>query len=123
METDKEITEEQQSVLPEMQQYHNFGWNIMNKRHTYTDGQTNHPRAFTGGLIIVIKTPFLRIAWELFAMIRVQYPHCLGGGMQILAAGTGDMYGYENYKAMLVRNNDYHNSTNCITINGYHPDH
>ena len=56
---DNKVTKEQQSVLSEMQRYNNFGWTIMNKRHTYTDGQTNHPSVFTDGLIIVVKKPFL----------------------------------------------------------------
>ena len=24
---------------------------------------------------------------------------------------------------MIARNHDFHNTTDCITINGYHPDH
>ena len=123
LETDKNVTEEQQNVLTEMQRFDNFGWTIMSKRHSYTDGHTNHPRVFTDGLVIIVKNPFLCVAQELFTMIRVVYPNCLGGGMQILATGTGDIYGYENYTSMLVRNNDYHNSTNCITIDRYHPNH
>ena len=43
--------------------------------------------------------------------------------MQLLATGTGDIHGYEGYRAMTIRNNDYHNNTNCITIQGYHPEH
>ena len=69
LESDDAVTDEQQSILSELQQYNNFGWTIMNKRHTYTDGQTNHSSVFTDGLIIVIKKPFLRIARELFALI------------------------------------------------------
>ena len=106
-----------------MQRYDNFGWTIMNKRHTYTDGQTNHPCAFTDGLIIVVKKPFLQIARELFAMICVPYSNCLGRGIQILATGTGDIHGYEGYKAIMVRNNDLHNSIDCITNDRYYPDH
>ena len=93
----------------------------MNKRHTYTDG--NNPRVYTDGLIIVVKKPFLCKAREISALIRVRYPDCLGGGMQLLATGTGDIHGYEGYRAMTIRNNDYHNNTNCITIQGYHPEH
>ena len=43
--------------------------------------------------------------------------------MQILSTGNGDVHGYEDYKAMMIRNNEFHNNTDCITINGYHPDH
>ena len=43
--------------------------------------------------------------------------------MQILATGTGDIHEYEGYRAMMIRNNNYHNSTDCITIDGYHPEH
>ena len=43
--------------------------------------------------------------------------------MQILATGTGDIHGDEGYRAMTIRNNDYHNNTDCITIQGYHPEH
>ena len=93
----------------------------MNKRHTYTDG--NNPRVYTDGLIIVVKKPFLRKAREIFALIRVRYPDCLGGGMQLLATGTGDIHRYKGYRAMTIRNNDYQNNTDCITIQGYHPEH
>ena len=81
METDEEVTEEQQSVLSEMQRYDNFGWTIMNKRHTYTDGQSNHHSVFTDGLIIAVKKTFLRIVQELFVLICVNYPNYLGEGM------------------------------------------
>ena len=106
LETEEAITNKQQIVLTELLRYNNYGWTIMNKRHTYTDG--NNPSVFTDGLIIVVKKPFLRMAWELFALIRVRYPNCLGGGMQLLATGTGDIHGYERYRAMTIRNNDYH---------------
>ena len=43
--------------------------------------------------------------------------------MQLLAIGTSDIHGYEGYRAMTIRNNDYHNATNCVTIQGYHPEH
>ena len=56
-------------------------------------------------------------------MICVVYPNCLGGGMQTLVMVTDDIHGYENYNAILVRNNDYHNSTNYITIDEYHLDY
>ena len=95
----------------------------MNKRRTYTDGQTNQPTVFTDRLIIVVKKPFLRIAQEYFALIHVRYLNYLGERMQILTTRTGDIHGYEGYRTMMVWNNDYHNSTDCITINGYHPDH
>ena len=121
LETEEAVTEEQQLVLTELLRDNNYGWTIMNKRHTYTDG--NNPRVFTDGLIIVVKKPFLRMAQEIFALIRLRYPKCLGGGMQLLATGTGDIHGYEGYRAMTIRNNDYHNNTNCITIQGYHPEH
>ena len=56
-------------------------------------------------------------------MIRVRSPNCLGGGKQILPTGGGDVYGYKGYQAMMIHNNEFHNTTNCITINGYHPNH
>ena len=43
--------------------------------------------------------------------------------MTILATGNGDVYGYDGYAAMIARNNEFHNTTDCITIDGYHPDH
>ena len=43
--------------------------------------------------------------------------------MTILPTENGDVYGYEGYAAMIARNNDFHNTTDCITIDGYHPDH
>ena len=43
--------------------------------------------------------------------------------MKILATGTGNIYVYKNYVSMLVQNNDYHNSTNCITIDRFHPNY
>ena len=49
--------------------------------------------------------------------------NCLGGGMNLLATGTGDIHRFEGDRAMMIRNNDYHNSTNCITIQGYHSEH
>ena len=79
LEIEEAVTEEQQLVLTELLRYNNYGWTIMNKRHTYTDG--NNPRVFTDGLIIVVKKPFLCMAREIFALIRVRYPTCLGGAM------------------------------------------
>ena len=93
----------------------------MNKRHTYTDGR--YQRIYTDGLIVVVKKPFLRKAQEIFALIRLRYPDCLGGGMTLLATGTGDIHGYEGYQAMTIKNNEYHNITDCITLQGYHPEH
>ena len=43
--------------------------------------------------------------------------------MTILATRNGDVYGYDGYVAMIARNNEFHNTTDCITIDGYHPDH
>ena len=43
--------------------------------------------------------------------------------MKILATGNGDIYGYDGYTAMIAKNNEFHNTTDCITIDGYHPDH
>ena len=43
--------------------------------------------------------------------------------MTILPTGNGNVYGYDGYAAMIARNNDFHNTTDCITIDGYHPDH
>ena len=121
LETEKAITEEQQLVLTELLKDNNYGWTIMNKRHTYTDGR--HARVYTDGLIIVVKKPFLRMAQEIFSLIRVKYTDFLGGGMQLLATGSGDIHGYEGYKAMTTRNNEYHNITDCVTVTGYHPEH
>ena len=59
----------------------------------------------------------------MFALIQVRYPNCLGGGIQVLATGTGDIHGYEGYRAMTIRNNNYNNNTDCVTIQGYHPEH
>ena len=55
--TEEAVTNKQQIVLTELQRYNNCGWTIMNKRHTYTDG--NNPSVFTDGLIIIVKKPFL----------------------------------------------------------------
>ena len=71
LETDEAVTEEQQIVLTKLLRYNNYGRTIMNKRHTYTNRQTNHPSVFTDGLIIVVKKPFFRMVQELFALIRV----------------------------------------------------
>ena len=119
---DDDVTSEQQKVLSELQRHDNLGWTIMNKRHSYTDGQPNHEQIFADGLIIVVKTPYLRIAREIFAMIRVQCPKCLGEGRQILPTENRDVQGYKGYEAMMICNNEFHNSTNFITIDGYHPD-
>ena len=121
LETEQAVNEEQQVVLTELLRENNFGWTILSKRHTYTDG--HHPRVHTDGVIIVCLKPFLRKAREIFGLIRVRYPECLGGGMRILPTGIGDTHGYEAYKTMMTRNNDYHNNTDCVTILGYHPEH
>ena len=123
LELDDDVTTKQRQVLTELRQQDNFGWIIKNKRHSYTDGQTNNDRCFTDGLIIVVKKPYIQLAREIFAMIRVRYPNCLGGGRQILSTGGGDVYGYKGYIAMMIRNNKFHNTTDCITIDGYHPNH
>ena len=57
LETDEEVTKEQLIVLTKLLRYNNYGWTIINKRHTYTDG--NHPSVFTDGLIIIFRKPFL----------------------------------------------------------------
>ena len=79
LELDDDVTTKQQQVLTELRRQNNFGWTIKNKRHSYTDGQPNNDRCFTDGLIIVVKKPYIRLAREIFAMIRVRYPNCLGG--------------------------------------------
>ena len=61
LETDKKVTEEQHNVLSEIQRYNNYGWTIMNKQHSYTDGQPNHPHVFTDVMIIVVKKPFSKL--------------------------------------------------------------
>ena len=71
----------------------------------------------------LVKKPLLRVAREIFALVRIQYPPCLGGHLTILATGNGDVYRYNGYAAMIARNNEFHNTTDCITIDGYHPDH
>ena len=43
--------------------------------------------------------------------------------MRILPTGIGDTHGYEAYKSMTMRNNNYHNNTDCVTIQGYHSEH
>ena len=48
-------------------------------------------------------------------------PKCLGGGIRIMAAGTGKALGYNCYAKYLMANNDYHNNTRCITLLAYHP--
>ena len=53
----------------------------------------------------------------------MDYPHCLGGGKKIIPTGTGDVFGFKGYQAMLIRNNEFHNYTECITVDGYHPNH
>ena len=123
LEMDDDVTIKQQKVLSKLRQHANFGWMIMNKRHSYTDEQPNHKRIFIDGLIIVVKKPYIRLAREIFAMIQVQYSNCRGGGRQILPTGNRDVHGYKGYEAMMIRNNKFHNSTDCITINGHHPDH
>ena len=57
LETEEAVTKEQQIVLTELLWYNNYGWTIMNKQHTYTDG--NKTSVFTEGLNIVVKKPFL----------------------------------------------------------------
>ena len=56
-------------------------------------------------------------------MIQIQYTNCLGGGRQILPTENGDVHGYKGYEAMMIRSNEFHNNTDCITIDGYHPNH
>ena len=116
-----DATDEQKRVLEELQNTEHQNWTIQAKRHSYTDGA--HPRVATEGLIIVVKKPLLRMSREIFAVVSIQFPDCLGGHMTILPTGDGDVYGYEGYAAMIARNNDFHNTTDCITIDGYHPDH
>ena len=107
--------------MTELLRENTFGWTIQSKRHTYTDG--NNPIVHSDGVIIVCLKPFLRKAREIFNLIRVRYPEVLGKSMRIVPTGMGDKYGYEAYKQMMMRNNDYHNRTACVTIQGYHPEH
>ena len=53
----------------------------------------------------------------------MQYPDCIGGGKQIIPTGTGDVHRYKRYQAMMIHNNEFHNRIECITIDGYHPNH
>ena len=71
LDMDNDVTTKQRKVLSELQQDANFGCTIMNKRHSYTDRQPNYPHIFTDGLIIIVKTPYLRVAREMFAKIQV----------------------------------------------------
>ena len=121
LELDKDVTSAQQQVLTELRQKDDVGWIIKHKRHSYTDGQPNNGRSFTDGLIIVVKKPYIQIAGEIFGEVGVRYPDCLGGGKRIIPTGTGDVHGYKEYQATMIRNNEFHNRTECITINGYHP--
>ena len=43
--------------------------------------------------------------------------------MQILATGTRDIHRNEGNRAMMIQNNEFHNTSDCITIEVYHPDH
>ena len=121
LDTEQAVNEDQQVVLTELLQENTFGWTIQSKRHTFTDW--HHPRVHTNGVVIVCLKPFLRKAREIFGLIQVRYPDILGGGMRIIPTGIGDTHGYEAYKQMMMRNNDYHNRTDCVTIQGYHPEH
>ena len=121
LETEQAVNEEQQVVLTELLRENTFGWTIQSKRHTYTDG--NNPRVHSDGVVIVCLKPFLQKAREIFNLIQVRYPEVLGKSMRIVPTGMGDKYGYEAYKQMMMRNNDYHNRTACVTIQGYHPKH
>ena len=71
----------------------------------------------------MVKKSLLRMAREIFGLVSIQFPDCLGGKMILLPTGDGEVYGYEGYKAMIAMNNDFHNTTDCITIDGYYPDH
>ena len=109
LETEQAVNEEQQVVLTELLRENTFGWTIQSKRHTYTDG--NNPRVHTDGVVIVYLKPFLRKAREIFNSIQVRYPDVLGEFMLILPTGMGDKYGYEAYRQIMMRNNDYNNRT------------
>ena len=71
-------------------------------------------------MIIVVKKPILEFYQEQFAMIHVQKSDYLGGGMKILSTDMANIFGYKKYTAILEKNNDFHNSTDCITIDRYH---
>ena len=58
LETEQAVNEEQQVVLTELLRENTFGWTILSKRHTYTDG--NNPRVHSDGVVIVCLKPFLR---------------------------------------------------------------
>ena len=47
LEMDNDVTTKQQKILSNLRRQDNFGWTVMNKRHSYTDGQPNHKRIFT----------------------------------------------------------------------------
>ena len=84
-----------------------------------TDGV--NPTVKTEGLVVQVKKPCFECAREIFAMVDEFEPDCLGGGIRIMAAGTGKALGYNCYAKYLMANNDYHNNTRCITLLGYHP--
>lgn len=72
-------------------------------------------------MVIIVKYPIIRIALEIFSMISVQEPNCLRVGMKTVLTGMADVLGYLRYTTILNNNDDFHNNTEFITINGYHP--
>ena len=123
LELAEDATSAQQHVLTKLRRKDDVGWTIKSKRHSYTDRQPKNGRCFTDGLIVVVKKPYIQTAREIFGQMAVQYLQCLGGGKRIIPTGTGDVYGYKGYQAMMIRNNEFHNNTECITVDGYHPNH
>ena len=120
-ELSEDATNEQKRVFDELQHTEHQNWTIQAKQHLYTDGVNE--RVSTEGLIVLVKKPLLQMAREIFGLVSIQFPDCLKGKMTILPTGNGEVYEYEGYAAMIARNNDFHNTTDRITIDQYHPDH
>ena len=96
-----------------------YRFTVVNKTISYTDGV--NPTVKTEGLVVQVKKPYFEISREIFAMVDQFELKCLGGGIRIMAAGTGKVLGYNRYAKYLMANNDYHNNTRCITLLAYHP--
>ena len=54
-------------------------------------------------------------------MVDTNKQDCLGGGVRVMASGTGKAIGHLKYSKYLTANNDYHNNKLCVTLLAYHP--
>lgn len=71
------------------------------------------------GFVVQVKKHIINLTREIFLMIDIHELDCLGGGLSVLATDMAWELEYNKYSQMFMKNNDFHNNTDCITLVRY----